>query len=113
LPTERRQQPTCARADEKQNDKKRFPQRAESVIKPGGKEMASDSLAQVKMGTEALALCIAGVLCERDPSLLTVFRENVEMLYRVLDDRGDHEAAAMVSAFGRALADPAFKTPAN
>jgi hypothetical protein len=35
------------------------------------------------------------------------------MLYRVLDDRGDHEAAAMVSAFGRALVDPAFKRPPN
>jgi len=75
--------------------------------------MAVDSLAQVKMGTEALALCIAGVLCERDPSLLPAFRENVQLLYHVLDDRGDHEAAAMVSAFGRALVDPAFKRPSN
>jgi hypothetical protein len=58
--------------------------------------MNAASLAQVKMGTEALALCIAGVLCERDPSLLAAFRESVELLYRVLDDRGDHEAAAMV-----------------
>jgi hypothetical protein len=31
------------------------------------------------------------------------------MLYHVLDDRGDSEAAAMVSAFGRALTDPARK----
>lgn len=75
--------------------------------------MATDSLAQVKIGTEALALCIAGVLCERDPSLLSMFRENVELLYQVLDDRGDHEAAAMVSAFGRALVDPAFKRPSS
>jgi hypothetical protein len=71
------------------------------------------SLAQVKIGTEALALCIAGVLCERDPSLLAAFRENVELLYRILDDRGDHEAAAMVGAFGRALVDPVFKRPSN
>jgi hypothetical protein len=55
--------------------------------------MAAASLAQVKMGMEGLALCIAGVLCERDPSLLAAFQERVEMLYRVLDDRGDHEAA--------------------
>ena len=74
--------------------------------------MTAGSLAQIKMGTEALALCIAGVLCERDPSLLASFRERVQMLYRVLDDRGDHEAAAMVGAFGRALIDPAFKRPA-
>jgi hypothetical protein len=75
--------------------------------------MNAASLAQVKMGTEALALCIAGVLCERDPSLLAAFRESVELLYRILDDRGDHEAAAMVGAFGRALVDPAFKRPSN
>jgi hypothetical protein len=75
--------------------------------------MTAGSLAQIKMGTEALALCIAGVLCERDPSLLASFRERVQMLYRVLDDRGDHEAAAMVGAFGRALIDPAFKRPPN
>lgn len=73
----------------------------------GGRMMAADSLSQVKMGTEALALCIAGVLCERDPSLLAAFRERMDMLYHVLDDRGDHEAAAMVSAFGRALIEPA------
>ena len=72
--------------------------------------MAADSLAQVKMGTEALALCIAGVLCERDPSLFAAFRERIDMLYHVLDDRGDQEAAAMVSAFGRALMEPA-RTP--
>jgi hypothetical protein len=71
------------------------------------------ALAQVKMGTEALALCIAGVLCERDPSLLAEFRESAGLLFRVLDDRGDHEAAAMVGAFGKALVDPAFKRPAN
>lgn len=75
--------------------------------------MSAASLAQVKIGTEALALCIAGVLCERDPSLLAAFRERVKVLYRVLDDRGDHEAAAMVSAFGRALVEPAFKRPSN
>lgn len=73
----------------------------------------ADPLAQVKIGTEALALCIAGVMCERDPALLPAFRESVELLYRVLEERGDHEAAAMVSAFGRALADPSFKRPAN
>lgn len=70
--------------------------------------MNGSSLAQVKMGTEALALCVAGVLCERDPSVLAAFRERVKILYRVLDERGDHEAAAMVGAFGRALDDPAF-----
>ena len=75
--------------------------------------MTAGSLAQIKMGTEALALCIAGVLCERDPSLLASFRERVQMLYRVLDDRGDHEAAAMVGAFGRALVDPAVKRLPN
>jgi hypothetical protein len=75
--------------------------------------MTAGSLSQVKMGTEALALCVAGVLCERDPSLLAAFRERVQMLSRVLDDRGDHEAAAMVGAFGRALVDPAFKCLPN
>ena len=75
--------------------------------------MTAASLAEVKMGTEALDLCIVGVLCERDPSLLAVFRERVELLVHVLDDRGDHEAAAMVGAFGRALIDPAFKRPSN
>ena len=75
--------------------------------------MNAASLAQVKIGTEALTLCIAEVLCERDPSLLAAFRERAQMLYRVLDDRGDHEAAAMVGAFGRALIDPAFKRPPN
>jgi len=71
--------------------------------------MTADSLAQIKMGTEALALCIAGVLCERDSSLLPAFRERAELLHHVLDDRGDHDAAAMLAAFGRALDDPAFK----
>jgi hypothetical protein len=75
--------------------------------------MAIDSIAQIKMGTEALALCIAGVLCDRDPSLLAALRERAEMLFRVLDEHGDQEAAAMVSAFGRALADPAFQRPAH
>ena len=75
--------------------------------------MTAASMVQVKMGTEALALCIAGVLCERDPSLLAAFRDRVQMLYQVLDSGGDHEAAAMVSAFGRALVDPAFKRHSN
>jgi hypothetical protein len=75
--------------------------------------VTAGSLAQVKMGTEALALCIARVLCERDPSLLAAFRERVQMLYRVLDDHGDHEAAAIVGAFGRALVDSAFKCLPN
>jgi hypothetical protein len=38
---------------------------------------------------------------------------DVERSLRALDDRGDHEAAAMVGAFGRALIDPAFKRPSN
>jgi hypothetical protein len=75
--------------------------------------MTAGSLAQVKMGTEALALCVAGVLCERDPSLLAAFRERVQMLSRVLEDRGEHEAAAMVGAFGRALVDPALRCLPN
>lgn len=73
--------------------------------------MATDSLSQTKMGTEALALCIAGVLCERDPSLLPAFQESIEALCRVLNDRGDHEAAAMVGAFGRALVNPQSNVP--
>lgn len=75
--------------------------------------MATDTIAQTKMGMEALALCIAGALCERDPSLLPLFRERIEALYKILDDRGDQEAAAMISAFGRALIDPDFKPPLN
>jgi hypothetical protein len=75
--------------------------------------MAADPLAQAKIGTEALALCIAGVLCERDPSLLSGFQESAKALHRILDNRGDHEAAAMVGAFGRALIDPALKRQSN
>jgi hypothetical protein len=75
--------------------------------------MTTTSLVQVKMGAEALALCIAGALCERDPSLLAAFQERVEALYGILDDRGDHEAAAMVRAFGKALINPAFKRASN
>jgi hypothetical protein len=65
------------------------------------------------MGAEALALCIAQVLCERDPSLLVSFQEKLETLYHLLDDRGDHEAASMIGVFGRALVDPAFKHSSN
>jgi hypothetical protein len=75
--------------------------------------MPADSLAQVKMGTEALALCIAGALCEGDPLLLRAIQEKAEILHRILDDRGDYEAAAMVSAFGKALVNPAFRRPPN
>lgn len=75
--------------------------------------MAAHSLAQVKMGTEALALCIAGVLSERDPSLLPAFQESAGLLYQLLHDRGDHEAAAMIAAFGRALVDPGLKRPSG
>jgi hypothetical protein len=82
-------------------------------IRQGGTSMTAGSLAQVKMGTEALALCIAGVLCERDPSILAAFQERVQILHHLLDERGDHEAAAMVGAFGRALDDPAFKRLPN
>jgi hypothetical protein len=75
--------------------------------------MAADSLAQVKIGTEALVLCIAGVLSERDPSLLPAFQESAEVLYRLLEGRGDHDAAAMIAAFGRALVDPGLKRPSG
>ncbi len=75
--------------------------------------MTAGSLAQVKMGMEALALCVAGILCERDPSLLAAFRERAEVLHRVLDGRGDHDAAAMVGAFRRALIDDDFKRLPN
>jgi hypothetical protein len=71
--------------------------------------MSTDSLAQAKMGSEALALCIAGVLCERDPSLLASFQESLEKLFHLLNRRGDREAAEMIGVFGRALVDPAFK----
>ncbi|WP_139861587.1 hypothetical protein [Bradyrhizobium ivorense] len=47
--------------------------------------MAADAIAQIKMGTEALVLCIAGALCERDPSLLRAFRERMETLYQILE----------------------------
>lgn len=75
--------------------------------------MAADAIAQTKMGTEALVLCVAGALCERDPSLLPVLRERIETLYQILDDRGDHEAAAMLSALGRALIDPEYRPPSQ
>ncbi len=39
--------------------------------------MAADAIAQTKMGTEALVLCVAGALCERDPSLLLLLRDRI------------------------------------
>lgn len=75
--------------------------------------MAADAIAQTKMGTEALVLCVAGALRERDPALLPVLRERIETLYQILQDRGDHEAAAMLSALGRALTDPDYRPPSQ
>lgn len=75
--------------------------------------MAADAIAQTKIGTEALVLCVAGALRERDPALLPVLRERIETLYQILQDRGDHEAAAMLSALGRALTDPGLRPPSQ
>ncbi|WP_338829928.1 hypothetical protein [Bradyrhizobium sp. 27S5] len=44
---------------------------------------------------------------------MSEFQESAKALHRILDDRGDHEAAAMVKAFSQALIDPAFKRPLN
>jgi hypothetical protein len=70
--------------------------------------MATDALDQTKVGAEALALCIAQTLCERDPSLRTAMQTNTLSAYYALQNRGDDGAAEMLGAFGRALFDPSF-----
>jgi len=74
-------------------------------------ERLKASLSQTKTGTEALLLCVAQVLCERDSSFRVLLEEKLETVHALLEHRGDHEAAALVGSFGRALIDPAFKLP--
>jgi hypothetical protein len=71
------------------------------------------SLSQTKIGTEALVLCVAQVLCQRDASFRSMLEETLDEAYKILEHRGDHEAAAMIGQFGRALIDPAFKPPSH
>jgi hypothetical protein len=74
-------------------------------------EQLRASLDRTKTGTEALVLCVAQVLCERDPSFRVLLEEKLETAYAILESRSDREAAEMVGRFGRALVDPAFKFP--
>jgi len=74
-------------------------------------EAVKDSLSQTKTGTEALVLCVAQVLCQRDASFRVLLEETLEKVHGILEERGDHEAAQMIGRFGQALIDPAFKLP--
>jgi hypothetical protein len=69
---------------------------------------AKDPLDQTRLGAEALAVCIASALCDRDPSLRDAMKESARRIFHLLDDRGDHQAAEMVAVFSRAMFDPFF-----
>ncbi len=73
--------------------------------------MAKRDAEQIKMGTEAIAFCIARTLIERDPSLKAPMRANLRKMWELLDGRGDEDAADMVDILTRALNDPAFFKP--
>jgi ABC-type Zn2+ transport system substrate-binding protein/surface adhesin len=73
--------------------------------------MAKRDSEQMKMGTEAIAFCIARTLIERDPSLKAPMRANLRKMWELLDERGDEGAAEMVDVLTRALNDPAFFKP--
>jgi hypothetical protein len=73
--------------------------------------MSKLSLEQVRMGTEAIAFCIARTLIERDPSLKAPMRANLRKMWELLEAREDLGAADMVDTMIRALNDPAFFKP--
>jgi hypothetical protein len=73
--------------------------------------MSKLSLEQVRMGTEAIAFCIARTLIERDPSLKAPMRANLRKMWELLEAREDRGAADMVDTMIRALNDPAFFKP--
>jgi len=57
--------------------------------------MSKPSIEQSKMGTEAIAFCIARTLSERDPSLKAPRRANLRKMWELLEEREDHGAADM------------------
>ncbi len=76
-----------------------------------GPAMSKPSIEQSKMGTEAIAFCIARTLIERDPSLKAPMRANLRKMWELLEEREDHGAADMVDTMIKALNDPAFFKP--
>jgi hypothetical protein len=58
--------------------------------------MSKPSIEQTRMGTEAIAFCIARTLIERDPSLKAPMRANLRKMWELLEARADHAAADMV-----------------
>ncbi len=73
--------------------------------------MSKPTVEQTKMGTEAIAFCIARTLIERDSSLKAQMRANRRKMWELLEERDDHGAADMVDTLIRALNDPAFFKP--
>jgi hypothetical protein len=76
-----------------------------------GLAMSRPTIEQTKMGTEAIAFCIARTLIERDPSLKAPMRANLRKMWELLEEREDHAAADMVDTLIKALNDPAFFKP--
>lgn len=70
--------------------------------------MSKPTVEQSKLGTEAIAFCIARTLIERDPSLKAPMRANLRKMWELLDGSEDHGAADMVETLTKALNDPAF-----
>ena len=73
--------------------------------------MSKPTVEQTKMGTEAIAFCIARTLIERDSSLKAPMRANLRKMWELLEERDDHGAADMVDTLIKALNDPAFFKP--
>jgi hypothetical protein len=73
--------------------------------------MSKPTIEQTRMGTEAIAFCIARTLIERDPSLKAPLRANLRKMWELLEEREDHGAADMVDTMTKALNDPAFFKP--
>ena len=61
--------------------------------------MSKPTVEQTKMGSEGIAFCIARTLIERDPSLKAPMRANLRKMWELLEEREDHGAADMVTAF--------------
>ena len=70
--------------------------------------MSKPTVEQTKLGTEAIAFCIARTLIERDPLLKAPMRANLRKMWELLDGSEDHGAADMVESLTKALNDPAF-----
>ena len=87
--------------------------RAARLINDIDKEpaMSKPTIEQSRMGSEAIAFCIARTLIERDPSLKAPMRANLRKMWELLEEREDHGAADMVDTMIKALNDPAFFKP--